>query len=131
MNCYYQRGGGGADDHIFRGYPYMQGYGLGANFRRFFRWIVPLVQKHAVPALKSGVTEVGKSALGAISELARDAANGRNIKEAADERINTAVQEIKQKIEKKLEGRGKKKRPANRKSKLIKRKKYDDIFDQE
>lgn len=128
MNFHLQKGGGG-DDHIFRGYPYMQGYGLGANFRKFFKWIVPLVHKHAVPVLKTGLAEVGKTALSTFGDIAKDTASGRDFKQTTTERINTAVDELKEKIERKLEGRGKKRKNTKSKSKFVKRKAYQDIFD--
>lgn len=123
MNYYYQRGGGIGDDHIFRGPMYMQGYGLGANFRRFFRWIVPLVQKHATPMLKSGLTEVGRTALNTVSDILKDTASGQNFKESAETRINTAVDNLKELVEKKLEGRG-----IKRKRKKFNKKTFNDIF---
>lgn len=127
MNYYYQRGGG-TDDTIFRGPMVQRGYGLGANFRRFFRWIVPLVQKHAVPAISSGVIELGKTALNTVGDIAKDTASGRDFKDSASERINTAVDGLKELVEKKLEGRGKKRKKIQKKIQHNSRKRHQKIF---
>ena len=39
---------------VFKGPMYQQGYGLGGYFRKFFKWIVPIAEKHVLPHLKSG-----------------------------------------------------------------------------
>ncbi len=94
----------------------MQGYGLGNTFRRFFRWITPLL----APAATRAATHVGTRALGAATWLLSDVASGRPFKEAAGERINSTVARLKQDIERKLTGGGKRKR--------TKQQKYRDIF---
>ena len=33
--------------NVFKGAYYQKGYGFGDVFRRFFRWIVPIVKKNA------------------------------------------------------------------------------------
>ena len=97
-------------NRIYKGVPIQNGYGLGGTFKRFFNWLVPLIQKHAVPVIKSSATEVGKKALETAADIAKDVVAGKNFKEASEERINTSVETLKRKIEDKLEGRGAKKR---------------------
>lgn len=123
---------------VFRGSPYQQGYGLGGTFRKFFRWIVPLFQKHALPHIESGIKEFGKTALSAAADLAKDVVSGRNVREAATDRINTAVNSLKERAENSLEGKAnslegkgiKRKRKKFKKFVVLKKKKnFKDIFD--
>jgi 50S ribosomal subunit-associated GTPase HflX len=90
------------------------------------RWVVPLFKKHALPTLQ----EIGKTAVSTASNIATDAISGRNVKEAADEHINTAVNSIKEKVEKTLEGRGikRKKRKFKKFVVLKKKSQFQDIF---
>ena len=117
---------GGGD--VFRGPPYQQGYGLGGSFRRFFKWMVPLVKQHTVPMLQSGLSEIGRTALGSVGDFAKDVSQGEDVKTAATKHINTAVSNLKNQIENKLSGRGKRK---HKKPKILlkkRTKKFDDIF---
>ncbi len=93
----------------------MQGYGLGNTFRKFFRWITPLL----APVAARAATHVGTRALGAASGIMADVASGRPFKESAGDHINSTVANLKQDIERKLTGGGKRKR---------KQSKYKDIF---
>lgn len=131
-NAYYAEQAGGAYNlDVFRGSSYQRGYGLGGSFRSFFKWLVPIFKEHALPLLKSGAQEVGKEAISSITNIAKDAVNGRNIKEAAGEHLNSAVDNLKEKVNKKLSGKGIKRR-KKRKNTIIFRKKakLNDIFDQ-
>jgi hypothetical protein len=122
------RGSGG---DIFKGPLYQQGYGLGGSMRRFFKWIVPLVKKHAVPALTSGMKDIGATALSSFGDFAKEVASGRDASEAAHHHATNAVNQIKEQVEKKFEGRGIKRRAKPKKSKIIikkHKKSYDDIF---
>lgn len=131
-NAYYAEQAGGAYDfNVFRGATYQRGYGLGGSFRSFFRWLVPIFKEHALPLLKSGAQEVGKKAISSISNIAKDAVNGRNIKEAAGEHLNTAVDNLKEKVNKKLRGKGIKRRKKRKNTIIFQKKaKLNDIFDQ-
>jgi hypothetical protein len=124
---YYQAGKG---LNVYRGPVMQRGYGLGGTFRKFFNWIVPIVQKHALPAVESGLREVGRTAVSTVADIAKDTVAGRSIKEASEEHINRAVNQLKEKVENKLEGRGKKRKTNKKKIILIKKnsKKFDDIF---
>jgi hypothetical protein len=116
--------------NIYRGSPYQRGYGLGGTFRKFFRWIVPLVQKHAFPVIESGFKTVGKTALETAADITKDAISGRNIRQAAETRINSAVAQLKERAEKTLRGEGIKKRKKNQKIIILKKKRISkDIFD--
>lgn len=105
--------------NIYRGQPYQRGYGLGGTFRRFFSWIVPLFKQHAVPVLNSGLRELGTTAINTATDIIKDTSEGKNFKTSAKERIDSAVDSIKDKIEKKLRGEGKKAIKRNKKTRKI------------
>jgi hypothetical protein len=46
---------------LYKGNLYQRSHGLGGTFRRFFNWIVPIVQRHALPVIKEGFKEVGEN----------------------------------------------------------------------
>lgn len=114
---------------MYKGALYQRGYGLGGTFRRFFSWIMPIVQKHTLPVLNQGLREIGKSAVLTAADIAKDSISGRDIKESAQERLNLAIDDLKGKAEKKLSGQGiKRKNKSNKKIILVKKRKKD-IFD--
>jgi hypothetical protein len=113
MNKYHFGGG-----ELFRGPAYQRGYGLGGTFRKFFRWIVPLVSPH--------IKDLGRTAMSHVGDFAKDVAAGADLKESASRHINTTVNSLKDKIERKLRGEGKRK--LKRKKILFKKKTYNDIF---
>ena len=119
------------NSNIFRGNPYQRGYGLGGVFRRFFNWIVTLVHKHAAPAIESGLKVVGKTALSTAADIAKDAVAGKNIRQSAETRINSAVDMLKEQAEKKISGNGIKRRKKSKKIIILKKQKknFDEIFD--
>lgn len=117
---------------LYSGMPYQRGYGLGGTFRRFFSWIVPILKKHAVPVIQDGLKEVGKTALGTAADIAKDSLNGVNIKDAFRDRTSAAIDSLKEKAERKLDGKGIKRSRKQKKKKFIiikKRKHLKDIFD--
>jgi hypothetical protein len=103
---------------------YQQGYGLGGYFRRFFRWLVPLAEKHVVPHLKTGVERIGREGSDTIAKLAADAIAGRNMRESSKQHVDAAIDNLKKSFEDQLEGKGKKKRRKI----VFKKKKFKDIF---
>lgn len=109
----------------YKGSPFQRGYGLGGTFRRFFSWIMPIVQKHAMPAIK----EVGRTAISTAADIAKDAVSGKDLKESAQERVSAAIDSIKNKAESKLiDGKGIKRK--GKKYYIIKKRKHlKDIFD--
>lgn len=114
--------------NIYRGSAFQKGYGLGGNFRKFFSWIVPIIKKHALPVVETGIKELGKKALITASDIARDVASGKNLKTAAEININRSVEDLKNQIERKLEGGSRKKRKRKNKFVIVKKPKRD-IFD--
>jgi hypothetical protein len=91
---------------VFQGPLYQNGYGVGGYFKKLFRWIVPLAEKHIFPRIKSGAQEIGKHIINASSNIAQDVVKGRNIRQSADEHINKAMDSLQQMAESKLAGQG-------------------------
>jgi hypothetical protein len=68
----------------------------------------------------------------AASNIASDVASGRNVSEAAEAHINTAVDTLKDQAEKHLEGRGIKRKKKFKKFVILKKKsQLNDIFNQQ
>ena len=105
---------------VFRGPMYQQGYGIGGYFRRFFKWVVPVAEKHALPHLKSGLSAIKNQALESVASIAKDTVAGRDVRAAVQEHVSQAIDNLKNKAEKTLSGEGKK-RP---KKILYKRRKF-------
>ena len=112
---------------VFRGPMYQDGYGLGGYFRRFFKWIVPIAQTHALPHLRSGLNAIKNQALDSVANIARDAADGRDVRASVQERVSEAIDSLKNKVERKLRGEG---RGRKRKRIVLKKNIHNDIFNQ-
>ena len=104
MNTYNQSGKGTLG--VYLGAYQQKGYCIGGMFQKFFKWIVPVFQQHAYPLIQSGVKTVGKEALTSFSNIAKDVVAGKDVKEAAQEHLTSAIDNLKDKIENKLEGKG-------------------------
>ena len=120
----------GSDLPLYRGFANQRGHGLGNWFRSFFRFVVPLVKKHAVPVLKKGATIVGTEAIKTAANIATDTIAG---KDTGKERINEGIDEISKKWNSQ---RGSDKRKFHKKEISIVRKqkklrRLKDIFDVE
>ena len=102
---------------VFMGTPWMRGYGqvgfgLGGLFKSLARAVMPMV--------KSGVKALGKSALTTGTNVLKDVASGKDLKQAINTRGKEAVSEAKDKAISRLQtfaqtGSGKrtKKRPVS------------------
>ena len=110
----------------YKGVRYQRGYGLGNVFKRFFKWIVPIIKEKAVPVLKDVGKKVGESVISGTTNFARDALDGKDIKESAKTRFEETKNEIKSKIEQRGEGINKRKRKLIR---TISKRQKKDIFD--
>jgi predicted Ser/Thr protein kinase len=120
------------NNNIYRGSVYQAGYGLGGTFRKFFKWIIPIFKKHALPTLESGAKAIGKTALTAAADIARDVVAGRNVREASREHMNSAVDSLKERAERTLDGKGiklKKKQKFKKFVVLKQKQNFNDIFD--
>ena len=61
---------------FYKGSTFQKGYGIGDQFRRFFRWIVPKI----TPLAKKGLDSVKKELLNSASNIAKEVANGEDLK---------------------------------------------------
>ena len=86
-NDYYNKQ---SNNQVFEGYRFQRGYGLGGVFKKLYRWFMPILKHHAVPAVKT----VGKELLKGATNLAKDAINGKNIKESANIRFNETLNQL-------------------------------------
>ena len=83
-NTYYiEQAGGSLDYNYYRGNVYQKGFGLGGTFRRFFKWVVPLIKTHAMPKIESGLKVVGRELLNSATNVATDVLNGKDFKDSA------------------------------------------------
>jgi len=143
----YYRAQAGGDFNYFKGSRFQEGYGglggyriqrgkgLGSMFKKFASWVIPIVKKYAVPSLKSGAEALGREALQSASHVAKDLLSGVNVKESLNKRLSNSVDNLREKAERTLEGRGGIKRKGNfddliilKKQKKAKTPKYKDIF---
>ena len=113
---------------VFTGSSYQKGYGLGGTFRRFFKWVIPLLSKHTIPIAKN----VGKELVKGVSNVALDTLEGKNFEDSAKQNIETAFTNLKANSQ---AGSGKRKAKKRRirdlfKPLLKKKTKTVDIFSQ-
>lgn len=102
--------GGGSNYDYFKGNVYQKGYGLGGTFKRFFKWIVPIFKRHALPVVHSGLKSVGKEVIESASKIANDLVEGRNFRDSANQNVETSINNLKTKFENNLKGNGLKRR---------------------
>ena len=72
---------------VFRGATYQRGYGFGNVFRRFFRWVVPILKENAMPVIKN----LGKETLKGAINVATDALDGQDIKSSAKSNLKKSL----------------------------------------
>jgi len=116
-NKYYLDQAGGGNYNYYTGELYQKGYGLGGTFKRFFKWIVPLMRTHVAPAIKnyaipkleSGLKTVGKEFLNSAVNVATDVVSGRELKDSVQENAIKSINNLKEQVENNLKGSGKKK----------------------
>ena len=112
-NYYIDQAGNGINYDYFRGNVYQKGYGLSGTFKKFFKWIVPIFKRLALPVVKSGLKTIGKEALSSATNIANDVILGKNLKEATNKNISGSLNNLKEKLENKLEGKGVKRKRSN------------------
>ena len=75
---------------VFRGSSYQRGYGFGDVFKKFFRWILPIVKQHAAPIAKT----VGQEALKSAVNIANDALDGKDFGDSSKSRIKESLNNL-------------------------------------
>jgi hypothetical protein len=98
------------NEPVFRGVVFQKGHGFGDVFKKFFRWIVPIVKQHATPIAST----LGKEALKSAVNIATDTLDGKKLSESSKDRLKESLANISTKY-----GSGKRKRPK----KILKAKK--------
>jgi hypothetical protein len=130
---YYKNQAGGQYNY-FRGSQFQRGYGLGGIYyqqgsglgtllRQFASWVVPLLKKHAIPTIQAGVKTLGREVLDSAADVAKDVISGKDLKLSATNRFNTAIDTLKEKVEKKLDGEGIKRKKDLKKYVILKKRK--------
>ena len=82
-------------------------------FKKFANWVIPIVKKYVVQSLKSGTEALGREALQSACHVAKDLLSGVSVKESLNKRLSDSVDNLREKAEKTLEGRGGIKRKGN------------------
>ena len=111
---YMDQAGGGVNYDYFKGDVYQKGYGLGGTFKKFFKWIVPIFKRHALPVVQSSLKTVGREALSSAANIANDVLLGKNFKDSASTNIADSINNLKETFETKLEGKGTKRKYSNK-----------------
>jgi hypothetical protein len=123
----------GSDLPMFRGARNQRGHGLGNWFRSFFRYVVPLLKKHAVPVLKKGATIIGTEAIKTAANVATDKIAEKKFEDARRTRVNEGLENISKQWNQKGSGKRKKKKFKKREVSLNpntkKLRRLKDIFD--
>ena len=91
---------------VFKGSPYQRGFGIGNVFRRFFRWVIPIIKSNALPI----VTNVGKEAIKTAVNIANDTIDGKDFKSSAKSQIKNSLNNMASQY-----GSGKKKKQTKKK----------------
>lgn len=120
FKTYYLDQAGGSYTY-FRGAARQRGYGLGGVFKSMFKYLIPLFRTHALPVLKKGAEVVGTEAIKAASNIATDTIKGRNIKDAFQDHSSSAIENLSNQAQAKLQSGSGRKRKA--KSKILMNKK--------
>ena len=106
----------------FNGQIFQRGYGLGSMFKKFFRWVIPIIKDNAIPIINyNKINSIQSDVSDGISKFHNDLYDeNKTIKESANQRFNETLNNIK----KKLQLGGKRKSKINKRSK-----KFKNIFD--
>ena len=81
---------------VYRGNSNQRGHGLGNWFKSFYRYIVPMIQKFALPVLKKGGTIVGTEAIKTAANIATDKIAGKKSSKTSRECFNEGLEQIQQ-----------------------------------
>jgi len=114
--------GGGSNGYLmYRGEPFQSGYGLGNAFKsikRGFKWLLPIIKTHAMPALTSGAKFLGNELMKSAANIANDTIiKNIPVAESIKERANESIENISQNLIKNLSGGGGGARSTKRKLK--------------
>lgn len=100
---------------VYRGNRHMKGYGFGSVFKRFFKWILPIVKENALPVAKN----IGKEAIKTAINIANETIDGKKFSESAKSNMKKTLNNFSDQY-----GRGKKRKIKNSCDKNTKKIKY-------
>ena len=92
---------------------FQRGHGFGDVFKKFFRWIVPIVKQYALPIAST----VGKEAFKSAVNIANDTIDGENLTDSTKERIKESLNMLSNKY-----GNGKQRKSTIKTFNLFKKK---------
>lgn len=102
---YYMNGAG-----FYKGVPIQKGYGFSSFFKKFMRYIVPIVKEYALPPMKSAAKQIGTEMISSFSNIAKDVIDGNSLQESSKKRLNESIENLSKRANDSLEGKGLKKR---------------------
>ena len=115
----------------FRGPVYQKGHGLGAMFKRLFKWAIPIIQKNAAPIME-GIQSSVSDGLNSFQQDLDD--DKKTIKESAKQRLLETFNNIKENFVPKTNqsGSGKRRRTSKQREPAKKRNKthFKSVFDE-
>jgi hypothetical protein len=100
---------------------YQKGHGIGSLFKRFFRWIIPIIHDNAEPIVKHAVNSISSNVSSGLSNFINDVKNNKPMGESVNQRFNETLDNLKRNIQ---SGKGKKKL-----KRIKSNSKYKTIFD--
>jgi hypothetical protein len=83
---------------FYKGSTFQKGSGIGDQFRRFFKWIVPKI----TPLAKKGLDSVKKELLNSAANIAKEIADGNDVKSSFVKNYNQSIDNIKEMVENKI-----------------------------
>ena len=78
------------NEPVFRGAVFQRGHGFDDVFKKFFRWIVPIVKQHAAPIANT----VGKIALKSAVNIATDTIDGKDFSQSTKNRVKESLNNL-------------------------------------
>ena len=82
---------------LYRGSRNQWVHGLGNWFKSFYRFVVPILKKHAVPLIKKAATIVGTEAIRTAANVATDEIAGKKLEESRRDRNNEGIDNVSKK----------------------------------
>lgn len=75
---------------VFRGNVLQKGYGLSNLFRRFYKWMIPILKEHALPVVKN----VGKDLIKGADNVMNDVVDGKDFFSSSRSQLENIVKKL-------------------------------------
>jgi hypothetical protein len=86
--------------HRYYSPSFQKGYGIGSMFKKFFKWVLPVIKEHAFPILKGAYNTVKTDVTKGFNNFESDLQNGdKSIKDSFKQRLDETVDSIKRKFQ--------------------------------